>query len=153
MRCMTNANPVNQLTRPAQLSKLPPDVIVLWDACELPPNYDRQYVCGYEVDGALYEDNATTPQFRWRGLNTDPTDFQVSDQFPIDPGPNVDSGLTGTRGNIRWRHGKNKDQANFLFADGSVKSMFMTKDYGLPSVRGEVLRRYFRPRPPVGFQP
>ena len=149
------------ITKPATPSGVYPDNIVLFDGCELgnvDPPYSRQYITCFDLDEPVgsgfpkYLANPKRPMFRYRGVLTgsDATNPKTGDGFPIYPGPNNDSGQTGARGAIRWRHGKN-DTANFLFADGSVKAMSITKNYGTPSVSGEVLRKYFRPKPPRGF--
>jgi len=141
------------------MSKLYSDNAILWDACELPPNYDRQYVCGYDVDykvwlnggSGVLSDPANAPEYRYRDVNhffdTDP---DLGDSFPINPGADKDSGLAGSRGNIRWRHNKNTS-ANVLFADGTVRTMTKTVYYGTPGVKGDFLRSYLRPKWPPGF--
>jgi len=150
-----------QLTSPYSLAKLYSDNILFWDACELgnvDPPFSRQYVCGFDLDNATNSPNGgnfsnprTLSKLRFRGLipaaSVTP---QIGDGFPIDPGPNIDDGSAGTHGNIRWRHNKGT-MANFLFADGSVKTMGITKGAGTANPQGEVLRKYFRPRPPVGY--
>jgi prepilin-type processing-associated H-X9-DG protein len=144
------------------MNKLYPDNILLWDACELgnvDPPYSRQYVCGFDLDnptnaptGGQFSNPRTLSKLRFRGLippaSVTPS---IGDGYPIDPGPNKDDGSDGTKGNIRWRHHRNT-MANFLFADGSVKTMGITKFAGTPQLQGEVLRKYFRPRPPADFQ-
>jgi prepilin-type processing-associated H-X9-DG protein len=150
---MPNTPPQNQLTRPAVLSRLYPDNIILWDATELAPQFDRQFVCGYDLDGGFFGDSFDFPWYRFRGLA--PTDDpEASDDQPIRPGPNVDAvpfGVPGNVGNIRWRHNRGT-AANFLFADGTVRTMKMTTNYDdLSARKGEVLRKYFRPKPPPGY--
>jgi len=147
--------PYRQLSKPALLQKLYPDNALIWDACELGnvnPPFSRQYVCGYDVDNGSFNNPSQLSRLRFRGLipSTSATPA-TGDQFPVDPGPNIDDGSVGTRGNIRWRHAKNT-AANFLFADGTVRTFRITRDYGQPSVSGEFLRKYLRPRPPVGYR-
>jgi prepilin-type processing-associated H-X9-DG protein len=145
--------------RPADLSKLYADNALLWDACELPPNYDRQYVCGYDMDypngqptayGSL-ADMQQFPEQRYRDvyqLFTGNPDLE--DNLPINPGIDKDSGVAGTYGNIRWRHGKG-NQANVLFADGTVRTLGKTTGYGTANVRGDFLRKFLRPKWPQGM--
>jgi prepilin-type processing-associated H-X9-DG protein len=150
-----NSPPQNQLTRPAQLSKLYPDNILLWDATELAPDFDRQFVCGFGVDGGFSQDSFNFPWYRFRGLAPS-DDPETADDHPIRPGSNVEFSLktftpADALGNIRWRHNRNK-AANFLFADGTVRTMRITENYDDPSsVKGEVLRKYLRPKPPTGY--
>jgi len=144
-----------QLTKPAQLSKLYPDNALLWDACELgnvDPPFSRQYVCGYDVDMGNFNNPRTLSRLRFRGqippAGVTPTN---GDEFPIDPGPNTDDGSAGTRGNILWRHSR-KTAANFLFADGTVRTMKITRFAGTAQATGDVLRKYLRPRPPTDYK-
>jgi prepilin-type N-terminal cleavage/methylation domain-containing protein/prepilin-type processing-associated H-X9-DG protein len=143
------------LTRPAQLAKLYPDNILLWDATELgntSPPFSRQYVCGYDLDKGNFNNPKTFSKLRFRGLipaaSSTPT---VGDEWPIDPGPNVDDGSVGSRGNVRWRHSRGT-AANFLFQDGTVRTYKITRDAGTPNAKGDALRKYFRPRPPVDYK-
>jgi prepilin-type processing-associated H-X9-DG protein len=74
---------------------------------------------------------------------------------PIDPGTNKEtkSPSDGQSGNIRWRHGKD-DQANFLFGDGTVRTLGITKGApGSANCRGDCLHKYWRPKAPPGFVP
>jgi prepilin-type N-terminal cleavage/methylation domain-containing protein/prepilin-type processing-associated H-X9-DG protein len=151
-----------RVAKPAKASGVYPDNIILFDGCELgnvDPPYSRQYITCFDLDEPVgsgfpkYIADPKKPRYRYRGVLTgsDANDPKLGDNFPIYPGPNNDSGLNGAQGQIRWRHGKN-DTANFLFADGSVKSMGITKGYGTPQVKGEVLRKYFRPKVPSGYE-
>jgi prepilin-type N-terminal cleavage/methylation domain-containing protein/prepilin-type processing-associated H-X9-DG protein len=154
----------HQLTRPYSISKLYADNILLWDACELgnvSPPYSRQYYCGFDLDNQTrapfptcgnFSNPRTLSKLRFRGLipaaSVTPT---IGDEYPIDPGPNIDDGSDGTHGNIRWRHRKGT-AANFLFADGSVKTLRITANAGTAQATGEVLRKFFRPRPPNDYK-
>jgi prepilin-type processing-associated H-X9-DG protein/prepilin-type N-terminal cleavage/methylation domain-containing protein len=152
---MTNTPSPNKLARPGQLGRMYPDCALLWDQSELAPGFDKQFVCGYGVDGGLFSDSTNYPWYRIRGVAPS-DDPDSSDDHPIRPGPNVDINTSNftpadALGNIRWRHNKNK-VANFLFADGSVKSFTITTNYDDPaSTKGDCLRKYFRIKPPTGY--
>jgi len=145
----------NKPVRPAAQTRVYPDSIVMWDAIELPPRFDKQYVCGYDVDRGLLADPKTYPEFRYRGTRYGGArpDPDLDDEMPIHAGPNVDdpSQPDGV-GNIRWRHGRN-DEANFLFADGTVKTMGITRNDDTPLVKGDVKRFMLRIKWPAGFTP
>jgi len=146
------------ISKPCKPGGVYPDNIILFDATELPPNFDRQYVTSFDLDShsagtGFYTGTFSQPRkptYRYRGLGNYGANPNLGDNYPIDPGPNLDTGESNARGNIRWRHGRN-DRANFLFADGSVKTLMITRGYGTPGVQGEVLRKYFRPKPPPGY--
>jgi prepilin-type N-terminal cleavage/methylation domain-containing protein/prepilin-type processing-associated H-X9-DG protein len=148
-----------RLSRPHKPQWVYPDNIILYDACEIPPNFNTQYVIGFDLDGGMYSDPRRSAR-RYRGTvaPTFQTNPAFGDSFPVNPGAaadgsggNRDSGAAPNRGNIRWRHGRN-DIANFLMADGSAKSMGITKNYGQANVRGDVERKLFRPKPVPGYQ-
>jgi len=153
------------ITKPSRANGVYPDNIVLFDGCELgnvDPQFSRQYVTSFDLDshgrggGGFFNGTFINPKlvsYRYRngaGMANYNSNANLGDGFPIDPGPNEDSGVANARGNIRWRHGRN-DSANFLFADGSVKTMKITKGYGTPNVTGDVLRKYFRPKLPSNY--
>jgi prepilin-type N-terminal cleavage/methylation domain-containing protein/prepilin-type processing-associated H-X9-DG protein len=147
------AHPRNRfITKPARATGVYPDNIVLFDACELgdvDPPFTRQYVTCFDLDQKQFADpRYPTRRYRIASAKHD-ANPNLGDGYPIDPGPNNDSGASGTNGNVRWRHGRN-DTANFLFADGSVKPMKITKGFGTPGVTGDVLRKFFRCKPPQG---
>jgi len=146
------------ISKPAKPSGVYPDNIILFDACELgnvDPQFSRQYLTSFDLDATppalSYTANPKKPLWRYRGNRNLDSDPKLGDGWPINPGPNNDSGTSGAQGQIRWRHGR-QDLANFLFADGSVKSMKITRDYNDPNkVKGEVLRKYLRPKQPQGY--
>ena len=75
----------------------------------------------------------------------------LSNDVPIAPGTNKEVAVAGQEGNIRWRHGNN-DQANFLSADGTVRTMKITTGTpGTPNGRGDVLHKFLRIKTPAGF--
>jgi prepilin-type processing-associated H-X9-DG protein len=155
----TYRHPTNwAISKPLKPSNLYPDNIIIFDACELgdvDPPFSRQYVTSFDLDvptgttALSYTVNPKKPSQRYRGLYFNQNDPKLGDGFPIEAGPNNDGGGSGTHGNVRWRHGRS-DLANFLFADGSVKTMKKTVGVA-PNARGEVLRKYFRPKPPPGY--
>ncbi len=147
-----------RVTRPAKFGQLYPDTILIYDAAEVAPNYSTQYLHGYDLDGGNLSDSKKVT-LRYRELAqatyevSDPDYYQYGNDAFINPGVNKDvgaPGVTGQNGNVRWRHGKN-DQAVFTFADGSAKTMRITKDFGKPNASGEVYRKLFRPKLPAGF--
>jgi prepilin-type N-terminal cleavage/methylation domain-containing protein/prepilin-type processing-associated H-X9-DG protein len=151
------STPWRRLLRPANSKSVLSDNVVLWDAGEIPPGFNTQFLTAYQLDGGRMSEPTTVlrAQARFRGLvpvsATSPHDGTLAD-----PGPNTDYVDTNlqTRGNIRWRHGRN-DTANFLFADGAVKSMRITRDYddADPSkARGELTRSMLRPKMPSGYK-
>jgi prepilin-type processing-associated H-X9-DG protein len=154
----TDRHQINyRVSAPHKPNLVYPDNIILFDATELPPDFDRQYVVSFELDShsasANYKGTFSDPKkptYRYRGVKDYSANPNLGDNYPIDPGPNADSGASNARGNIRWRHGRN-DSANFLFADGSVRNMGKTKGYGTPGVSGDVLRKFFRPKPPPNY--
>lgn len=134
---------------PAKTNRLYPDNILLYDAAEIAPSFTTQYVTGYDLDKGWMIDSVANPYRRVRHARTPAA---VADNTYADPGPNVEGNdAAGTRGQIRWRHGRN-DAANFLLADGSVKTFRITKNADTPNVRGELTRGMFRPKPPTGFR-
>lgn len=145
---LVGATAARRVMKPATSKQLFNDNVILWDAGEIPPNYDRQYVISYSVDERNFIQPLSKHRLRFRGL-THPAGFE--DGTLANPGPNTESeGTPDTQGNIRWRHGRN-DTANFLFADGSVKAMRITTNYGTPNARGELTRGMLRPKPPTGY--
>jgi len=132
---------------------------LLFDQTELSnvdPAYSRQYVTGYYVDNGSFALNRQSYK-RYRGMAANPnyiaTGDALSNEVPIAPGTNKDVTQNDTqRGNIRWRHGKD-DDANFLFADGTVRTMHITKGTpGQPDCRGDVLHRLWRPKDRPGYK-
>jgi prepilin-type N-terminal cleavage/methylation domain-containing protein/prepilin-type processing-associated H-X9-DG protein len=154
--------------KPLKVTQVYYDNILLYDATELvDTDFSRQYVSSYDLDkdGPPYGGaaggsfaNAKKAYLRYRPMADIPGNYPMpgplmNDQ-PINPGANQDavtSKSDGEKGNIRWRHGK-EDQANFLFADGTVRTMKITTGkYGQANFHGEVLHKYFRPKAPQGF--
>lgn len=143
------------------------DTALLWDAPEIisssvfEPNRKTQYVISYQIDatpgtpkavsqaGGLL---ATPKKVSWRYRNVSAPDrinfpADWADHTPIYPGRNEDVSVANssqTAGGIRFRHGAN-NEANFLFADGSVRTHGMST--------GTLLRKYFRSKLPPGFSP
>jgi len=155
----TNKSINNPIIGPAKMNQLYSDNILLFDATELAftdPVFSRQYVCDYEADNSSFS-FPTKARQRYRDIagvfSGTPS---LRDDLPINPGTNRDvkaSSEAGQRGNIRWRHGR-EDSANFLLADGSVRSFGITTGaVGTVNSRGDVLRRYFRIKWPSGFRP
>ncbi|HRK32020.1 MAG TPA: type II secretion system protein [Tepidisphaeraceae bacterium] len=141
---------------PAKFGKLPPDVALLWDASEIAPNFQAQYVTGYDTAEGSLMLAKDQPFRRYRGNPANEEDeVKWRDDSPVNPGPNVEAGggTAGTNGQIRWRHGRN-DSANVLFSDGSVKTFGITKNYQLVNsggARGDFKMRFFRIRLTPGF--
>jgi prepilin-type N-terminal cleavage/methylation domain-containing protein/prepilin-type processing-associated H-X9-DG protein len=160
-----------RIARPLTAKDAPADLAVIWDGTELAnvdPPFSRQYVTSYMLDVPNYSGNLggmlcrpAQPAWRYRNL-ADGNDPLRGDNYPIDPGPNVEVGSPmppgfgyasdAAVGNIRWRHGRN-DAANFLFADGSAKTMAINKRKGTSGNRwvGDVHRKMFRPKLPAGY--
>jgi prepilin-type processing-associated H-X9-DG protein len=163
------------ISKPATSKTVPPDCAVLWDAPELAfvdPPFSRQYVASYAIDAAHYMPSGSQsgmlveprrPWQRYRGMDQNAGDASTEDSAAIDPGLNIEinsTNISKLAGNIRWRHGKN-NQANFLFGDGSAKTMEMNKwvSGGSPQspssnsiFRGSVTRLMFRPKLPPGYK-
>jgi hypothetical protein len=157
---------VNQPVAPARLTQLYADNFLLWDACEIGPNFNTQYVCGYELDSggsSAYNRGSfswpTRSYLRYRSMAAIPTFVPAGSEYandmPIYPGTNRDvmpGASAGQRGNIRWRHGR-QDMANFLCADGTVRSMKITTGTpGKPGCKGDCLHSYFRIKAPPRFK-
>jgi len=133
-----------------------PDNILLFDQTEISntdPPYSRQYVCGYSVGGGMLQSDRSGGAIkRYRQFAADPNlgiQPGLANDKPIDPGSNLDA----QTGNIRWRHGQN-DRANFLFADGTVRTLKITKNFDAndaSKVTGEVLNQFFRIKVPQGY--
>lgn len=144
----------SKLTVPTQLKRLFPDNALLWDTPELPdtdPPFSRQYVTGYDLDAGRFMSGGSATQIarhRFRGLY--PDSASLADGTAIELGPNEDSGAGGTRGNIRFRHGKQQDATNILFADGSVRTISQ-KQIAPGVYTSELLRKNFRPKMPPGY--
>ena len=150
--------------RPAKLSQLYPDNILMWDVTGIGPNYSSQYVTGYEVDsggtysqGSFIDPKRAARRYRNMAEITFYLTPDLYNDVPIYPGANRDIGpgssSDGLRGNIRWRHGK-QDMANFLFSDGTVRTMRITTGTpGTPGCKGDVLHKFLRPKAPSGFKP
>jgi prepilin-type processing-associated H-X9-DG protein len=158
------------VSKPQRPTGVYPDTIILWDGAEVAPNFNVQYVQAYALDAAPGAGKFTPtngiygllgspkkPTWRYRNVNSlnrnaDPKNF--GENYPIYPGINEDVGAgNGDQavGGIRWRHGRN-DAANFLFADGSVKTFTITKNWNT-TPRGDLLRKYFRSKIPSGYSP
>jgi len=146
-----NRSSNNPVIRPAKLNGLYADNILLFDAAELydtDPAFSRQYVVGYNLDNSSFGDPKRARQ-RYRDLaGVFAGTASLRDDLPIYPGTNKDCQSNNRsdtqKGNVRWRHG-NQDQANFLFQDGTVRTMGITKGApGTVNSRGDVLRKYFR---------
>lgn len=147
-----SAQPWAKFLVPAKTNRVVPENILLYDAAEIAPNFNTQYVTGYDLDNGWMIDSVSNPYRRVRGDFGNRKPPAVADHTLVEPGPNVEGNAEPkTRGQIRWRHGRN-DAANFLLADGSVKSFRITKNYGAPNERGELTRGMFRPKPPPGFR-
>lgn len=147
------AHSVNgQRVKSASATGVYPDNILLFDGSELAnvdPQFSRQYVTSYDLDGGQMSD-PKKPAYRYREPAARYTQAALANHLPINPGPNKESrGEVGNRGQVRWRHGKNTS-ANFLFVDGSVRLMEITRGSGA-TIRGEVLRKLFRPKVPGGY--
>jgi prepilin-type processing-associated H-X9-DG protein len=132
----------------------------MWDVTEVNgtgPSYGSQYVVGYEIDGGSFLSTKIPPN-RYRQIADDPNYIPIGDPLrndvPILPGSNREATVgvnDGQAGNIRWRHG-NQDAANFLFADGTVRTLKMTTGtFGQANFKGEALHKYFRIKTPPGF--
>lgn len=147
-----------------------PDTALLWDAPEVttgpsPVTRKTQYVISFTIDAAPGTEkfagttgllaNPRKPSWRYRNVNnanrtTDPKNY--AEHAPIYPGINEDltnANGSQTAGGIRFRHGWN-DEANFLFADGSVRAHAMTRNWDTTPT-GSLLRKYFRSKLPPGF--
>lgn len=142
------------------------DTALLWDAPEIVDSSifqprRRQYVISYQIDATPGTSKAvslaggllaTPKKVSWRYRNVSALDrisFPTAwaDHTPIYPGTNEDVSVSNsnqTAGGIRFRHGAN-NEANFLFADGSVRMHGMST--------GTLLRKYFRSKLPPGFSP
>jgi prepilin-type processing-associated H-X9-DG protein len=144
-----------QFVRPPKPNHVYPDNILIVDACELgflPWQYSQQCKVGFDLDGGtLFNPLKPTRRYRNVAARYDNTPG-LANGMPINPGLNNDSGArNGGFGSVRWRHGRN-DSANFLFVDGTVRTMKITTGFGTPNVRGEVLRKYFRPKEPPNYR-
>src|SRR5205814_2126329 len=96
---------------------------------------------------------------RYREMAADPAYIPplgpLGNEIPIkaSQATNKEIGSGGLPGDIRWRHGKN-DTANFLFSDGTARSMKITTGApGTPACRGDALHKFFRIKAPAGFKP
>jgi prepilin-type processing-associated H-X9-DG protein len=151
-----------QLRVPARAGQVKPDVVIMWDATEIPPNYNTQYVTGFNVDGGIHGLGIAGGSLRFSGFRffrgqAPNGDAEVSDDGIVKAGPNIDGAGEFWEGNIRWRHSRNKS-ANFLFGDGSVRTITIpklsdpTNPNSIPTA-GELRRRQLRPTAPSGFRP
>jgi prepilin-type N-terminal cleavage/methylation domain-containing protein/prepilin-type processing-associated H-X9-DG protein len=147
-------------TRPYKYEWTYPDNIVMYDAAEIAPDFSTQFLHGYDLDGGMYS-NAKIPVNLYRPFaateydNGNDPNLEFSNDSPINPGSNKDyTGSSGDSqaGNIRWRHAR-ETSANFLFVDGSVRTLTISKNANTPSAKGDVLRKYFRPKPIPGMTP
>lgn len=150
---MNGSDPSTRITKPLLTKNIDSENVIFWDACEIPPNFDVQFLSGWGVDGNRMI-NASTTNLRFRN-GPEANDPGVGDGTFIEPGENKDSGGFPDGANIRWRH-KRGTAANFLFGDFSVRPMGITSNYSEPQTnvtRGEVKRRHIRPKsPPTGFR-
>lgn len=157
--------------KPLKMTDVYPDTFLLWDGPELAqvdPPYSRQYVISYTIDNAPNTAKAlvtnggllaTPNKPSWRYRNADSNDRRIepkqwANETPIYTGLNeevTNLNVNSTAGGIRFRHGRN-DKANFLAADGSVKTLGVTTKWESATPRGELLRKFFRPKLPAGFQ-
>jgi prepilin-type N-terminal cleavage/methylation domain-containing protein/prepilin-type processing-associated H-X9-DG protein len=137
-------------------TSLTSDVIMFWDAPEIGPAYNTQYIFGYDVgDGFIGDPQKIVDNegyIRYRGF-VDESDTVNGDSVPVNPGKNQDMISGGNpsdlAGNIRWRHGRN-DSANFVFGDGSVRSIKINKLQG-SNWTGDLTFKNLRPKAPGGF--
>jgi prepilin-type N-terminal cleavage/methylation domain-containing protein len=118
-------------------TSLDSETIIMWDAPEIGPDFLTQYVAGYEVgwrDGGTLMHGfdaieGSGGRSRFRGAERGDEAIE-GDDVVIAPGPNRDITATasgdGLRGNIRWRHGRDK-KANFLFGDMSARTLDITR--------------------------
>lgn len=165
-----SAHPLNRFRNSlARATGTYSDTALLWDAPEIvdstvPGVRKAQFVISYTIDAGPGTEKATAdgllatpkkPSWRYRNVNNI-NRINVPKEFangtPIYTGINEDfagSNLDQTAGGIRFRHGANSE-ANFLFADGSVRTHGMTLNWNTtPS--GTLLRKYFRSKLPPGF--
>lgn len=155
------ANRPFQLLKSGSMKQLSADVILMWDATEIPPDFNAQYVTGYQVDNAQFGDSAflttgANARARFRGFVNQ--NSGLADSRPIDPGTNLNADEPRQAGSIRWRHGR-EDTANFLWGDGSVRpgkreraSPGLNATFN-PNGGSDILRRNLRPKPPAGWKP
>ena len=170
------SHPLNRnVSKPSKPTGVYPDTVLLWDGPELSnidPQYARQYVISYSIDVAPGSGRelptvaglvATPKKPLWRYRNvTDQQRYNLpkvwGDENPVYCAPNedvTDANVNQTAGGIRFRHGRSsltQGTANFLFADGSVKNLNMTRNWASATPQGDVLRKYFRPKIPPGYK-
>lgn len=158
------SNPKLALQSPGNASNVPGDTVILWDASEIGPGFNTQYVTGYNVSNRAVGNTqiieTTQNNCRFRDLLI-ANDEILGDSKPViptgdtnGPGGDVNDPVIGA---IRWRH-INNTAANFLFADGSVRTITKSKgwilDGGLAgsmnAARGDLLQRNLRPKKPAG---
>ncbi|MGF1635230.1 MAG: type II secretion system protein [Phycisphaerae bacterium] len=136
-----------KLKAPKRATDVFPDNIVMWDATEIPPDFDTQFVTSANIDSnSLLNPADTGARFRQDDDNLISfTDGRLSGQYPMHPGSNQDN---GTDANVRWRHGDN-DRSNFLFGDSSARSAAITTgEVGsdTSAAKGDILRKFLRPK-------
>jgi prepilin-type N-terminal cleavage/methylation domain-containing protein/prepilin-type processing-associated H-X9-DG protein len=143
----------HQIYKPGTTKQLTSDVAVLWDACELAPNFDKQYCVQYGVDSdetasRTLVDGVSYYNFRFRGNPGIANDPQFGDSTFVDPGSNKDrTGNSLYAANIRWRHGRGT-AANFLMGDWSVRTFKITTTDASGATKGELKRLNIRPKAP-----
>jgi prepilin-type N-terminal cleavage/methylation domain-containing protein/prepilin-type processing-associated H-X9-DG protein len=150
-----NTEPNKVVRKPALIKSLYPDNAILWDACEIPSKFDRQFCVAYGVDmennnapAKMNNKDLAMMNFRGDPLLT-PTDDDADGKL-VWPGPNKDTGEFPYAANIRWRHQKNTS-ANFLFGDWSVRPLRITEVKGGKPVYGELYKKNLRPKAPTYF--
>jgi len=145
---VAQSNRRHNIYRPATVKDVASDNVVIWDACEIPNNFDTQYCVNYGVDQGNMWDGVNKYSYRFRGNPNIASDPQVGDGTFVDPGPNRDGGGTFPEpANIRWRHLKNTS-ANFLMGDGSVRSFRISTVDAAGNVKGELRRLNLRSKCP-----
>lgn len=120
--------------KPAKLSRLRSDNILLMDGVQLPSEKWNVYALAHWIDEGILLTGYVYPAYRhqWYLNREDPNrdDPLWGNEHPILPGPNTDS--DEAIGRIRWRErvstpGSARGAANFLFADGRVQTLQMTE--------------------------
>ncbi|MCS7034163.1 MAG: prepilin-type N-terminal cleavage/methylation domain-containing protein [Phycisphaerae bacterium] len=159
------SSPLQALLEPARAPRVKGDTVVLWDANEIPANFNTQYVMGFNVDNGIHGvyisasgTLAYSPTRYFRG-QAPPNDPNLSDEGFVKKGPSRDGSGLHWQGNISWRHSRGK-AANMLFGDGSVRTIGAPKmadpndvDGTGDVASGELRRRSLRPLPPPRFRP
>jgi prepilin-type N-terminal cleavage/methylation domain-containing protein/prepilin-type processing-associated H-X9-DG protein len=143
-----NTNVTKQsLLQPAQLSKLYPRNILLFDTGAV-VNSDAMYVVGYDVDDQLYANPGDTDARFFSSDDPYATNPYRGNGLPIITDPNqnkdwIDTGVSAHypwQGNVRYRHNGNR-LTNAIFADGHVESLAPT----------QIIRTMWKLRWPTGM--